>query len=86
MKAATEELADYISSLVKKSVIVTYFDEAHELKLSYWMLLRLVANQNPKTPMWYVFMGTQSSITILNPSPQKSESSDSTQLSAFHAI
>ena len=73
MKTATENLANYASSLTKKSIVVTYFDEAHELKLSYWMLLRLVANQNSKTPMWYVFMGTQLSITTLNPAPQDSE-------------
>jgi hypothetical protein len=78
MKTATENLANYTSSLTKKSVVVTYFDEAHELKLSYWMLLRLVANQNPKTPMWYVFMSTKSSITTLNLAAQDSESSDLT--------
>ena len=74
MKTATEALAKFASTLTKKPVVVTYFDEAHELKLSYWMLLRLVANQDPKTSMWYVFMGTQSSITTLNPAPQDSES------------
>jgi hypothetical protein len=64
MKSSTKALATFVSSLLpQKPVVVTYFDEAHELKLSYWILLRLVASQDHKIPMWYVFMGTQSSIT-----------------------
>jgi hypothetical protein len=76
-KKATEDLTTFITSLTpQKPVVVTYFDEAHELKLSYWMMLRILNVQNRGTPMWAVFMGTQSSIIYLSPAPKDSESSD----------
>ena len=52
---------------------VTYFDEAHELELSFWVLLRLLQAQEPSTRMWYVFMGTKSSISYYAPTPENRE-------------
>ncbi len=78
-KEATNDLTAFVCKRIpQKPVVVTYFDEAHELKLSYWMLLRLLSYQDHATPMWAVFMGTQSSITYLSPASQDSECSDST--------
>ena len=86
-KGATNALTTFTSSLTPQNpVVVTYFDEAHELKLSYWMLLRLLTNQDRETPMWAVFMGTQSSITYLSPAPQDSECSDSTSSTISYTI
>jgi hypothetical protein len=74
MKSSTKSLAAFVNQLFPKTpLVVTYFDEAHELKLSYWMLLRLASSQDHKIPMWYASMGTQSSLTYLSPSPQDSE-------------
>ena len=77
IKEATEALTMFASSLTpQKPVVVMYFDEAHELKLSYWKLLRLLNVQDRETPMWAVFMGTQSSIIYSSPAPRDSECSD----------
>ena len=48
---------------------MTYFDEAHELQILFWILLRLLSHQPLATAMWYVFMGTKSSISYFSPSP-----------------
>ena len=79
-RKATEDLTTFTSSLTPENpVVVTYFDEVHELKLSYWMLLHLLNVQDRKIPMWAVFMGTQSSIIYLSPAPKDSECPDLTQ-------
>ena len=55
---------------------ITYFDEAHELDNRFWILLRLLSHQSRSTRMWYVFMGTKSSISYFAPTIDRSESSD----------
>ena len=50
-------------------ICVTYFDEAHELGIQFWILLHLLSHQPPATEMWYVFMGTKSSFSYFSPSP-----------------
>ena len=86
-KKATNALTAFASSLTpQKPVVVTYFDEAHELKLSYWMLLRLLNNQDREIPMWAVFMGTHSSITYSSPAPRDGECSDSAWLTISYIL
>src|SRR5580700_5199244 len=60
-KQATENLVKFVTALSpQKSLLVTYFDEAHELELLFWILLRLLTNQDKSVSMWYVFMCTKS--------------------------
>jgi hypothetical protein len=73
VKASTEALAKFVTELHPAMVIVTYFDEAHELDTLFWVLLRLLSNQPEGTPMWYVFMATKSSVSYFNPIAAKSE-------------
>jgi len=75
-KKATEDLMQFIQALSpgKNPLCVTYFDEAHELELRYWIVLRLLQAQASSTRMWYVFMGTKSSISYYNPAPENRES------------
>jgi len=70
-KNATQDLMEFLSTLQlnKYPLCVTYFDEAHELKLCFWILLRLLYNQDSLTKMWYVFIGTKSNISYYAPSP-----------------
>lgn len=74
-KKASEDLMRFISGLFpgENPPCVTYFDEAHELDTNFWCLLRLLQSQAPSMKMWYVFMGTKSSISYYAPSPEKSE-------------
>ena len=69
---ATQNLMEFISGLnpESKPLCVTYFDEAHELGSHYWVILRLLSNQSPSTKMWYVFLGTKSSVSYYAPSPK----------------
>jgi hypothetical protein len=75
-KKATEALMQFVQALFpgEAPLCVTYFDEAHELELCFWILLRLLQSQAPSTKMWYVFMGTKSSISYYAPTPENSES------------
>jgi hypothetical protein len=68
-KKATEQLMDFLSIVQGDFPCVTYFDEAHELGTSFWVLLHLVQSQNPDIRMWYVFMGTKPSFSYYSPSP-----------------
>jgi hypothetical protein len=75
-KGATEDLAAFIWTLLpgeESPLCVTYFDEAHELSQAFWSLLRLLQFQALSTKMWYVFMGTKSSISYYAPTPQNGE-------------
>jgi len=86
---ATEDLATFASSLTpQKPVVVTYFDEADELKVSFWILLRLIIKQAEKTCMWYVFVGTELDISLLTPAPtpDQSESLDFTYLTISQGV
>ncbi|KAF8331451.1 uncharacterized protein EI90DRAFT_3057981 [Cantharellus anzutake] len=49
---------------------VTYFDEAHELGMCFWIMLRLLQNQDESVRMWYVFMGTKASVAYFAPRSQ----------------
>ena len=48
-----------------------YFDEAQELKKGFWMILRLLCEQQraTSTKMWYIFMGTKYSVSWYAPVP-----------------
>ena len=74
-KAATEKLIKFVAKLEPECppLCVTYFDEADGLELSFWVLLRLLSNQDKLTAMWYVFMATKSSINHFSSSSKKSE-------------
>jgi hypothetical protein len=74
-KAATEGLMTFLKGLFpdENPLCVSYFDEAHELELTFWILLRLLQAQDPSIKMWYVFMGTKSSISYYAPTPHKRE-------------
>jgi hypothetical protein len=75
-KKATENLMQFISTVLPdEKLCVMYFDEAHELGASYWILLRLLYNQHVPTRMWYVFMGTKlGSFYYYAPNPDNSQS------------
>jgi hypothetical protein len=74
---ATEALVNFLATIDsgESALCVTYFDEADELGLHFWVLLRLLSNQDELTAMWYVFMATKSSVSYFNPIAEKSESS-----------
>ncbi|KAF8726091.1 hypothetical protein AX14_008074 [Amanita brunnescens Koide BX004] len=71
-RAAVEALMEFLINLYhgEQPLCVTYFDEAHELKTRFWILLRLLNHQPKTTRMWYVFMGTKSSISSFTPPSQ----------------
>ena len=73
---ATTDLMEFIQSLSsdKQPLCVTYFDEAHELGVSFWVMLRLLQAQDVSVGMWFVFMGTKSSISYYAPAPENCES------------
>jgi hypothetical protein len=68
-RAAVEALMEFLTNLYggEQPLCVTYFDEAHELKMRFWILLRLLSHQPRMMRMWYVFMGTKSSISYFTP-------------------
>ena len=68
---ATEDLMEFIKSLSsdEQPLCVTYFDEAQELDVSIWLMLRLLQAQHASIGMWFVFMGTKSSILFRAPAP-----------------
>lgn len=80
-KCHAEHAADAISDLVsfvtgltpQKPLFVLYIDEARELKVSSWILLRLLGYQDRHTSMWAVLMDTKSSVSFFHPPPQNSE-------------
>ncbi|KAF8268647.1 hypothetical protein EI94DRAFT_1800166 [Lactarius quietus] len=71
-REAVEALMSFLTDLGVGSspICVTYFDEAHELELWFWILMRLLSHQPLATAMWYVFMGTKSSVSYFSPSAQ----------------
>jgi hypothetical protein len=73
---ATEALMQFIGELFpgENPLCVTYFDEAHELQDAFWMLLRILQAQAFSVRLWYVFMGTKSSISYYSPQPENRES------------
>lgn len=75
-RGAVEALMSFLTDLHvgPSPICVTYFDEAHELGIQFWILLRLLSHQPLATEMWYVFMGTKSSISYFSPSPRHCES------------
>jgi len=76
VKQATKDLMQFIQDLFPEEtpLCLTYVDEAHELKLCFWIFLRILQSQESSMKMWYVFMGTKSSISYYAPSPENSES------------
>ena len=75
-RGAVDALMSFLTKLDDgpSPICVTYFDEAHELGIQFWILLRLLSHQRPATEMWYVFMGTKSSVSYFSPSPRHCES------------
>ena len=75
-RGAVEALMLFLNNLHvgPSPICVTYFDEAHELGIQFWILLRLLSHQPLAAEMWYVFMGTKSSISYFSPSPRNCES------------
>ena len=68
VKQAVGELMAFITeNYGKQSLCVTYFDEAHELEILFWILLRLLNHQDMEKKMWYVFMGTKLNISYFIP-------------------
>ncbi|KAF8515975.1 hypothetical protein BU17DRAFT_76734 [Hysterangium stoloniferum] len=61
--------AKKVTEDLPRALCVTYFDEAHESDLCFWVLLRLLQYQESSTRMWYVFMGTKSSLSYYAPRP-----------------
>ena len=71
-KEATKNLMKFLSTLhPPQDLCVTYFDEAPELGRLLWILLRLLAKQEPSTKAWYVFIGTKLSLSYYNPHPPR---------------
>ena len=68
-KNATKDLMRFLS----QSLCVTYFDEAHWMDSTLWVLLRVLQYQDRRLGMWYIFMGTKSSVTYYAPGPSDSE-------------
>lgn len=85
-RVAVETLMAFLDSLYpgERPLCVTYFDEAHELQLLFWILLRLLSHQPTTIKMWYVFMGTKSSISYFTPPPGDSMSSNISPMLISH--
>ncbi len=62
----------FLSKIEPEACCVMYFDEAHDLDKALWVLLRLVQYQEPWIKMWYIFMGTKSSVSYYAPNPSDS--------------
>ena len=75
-KGATEALTEFVAALGgnESHLCVTYFDEADELDMQFWVLLCLLGNQDELTAMWYVFMATKSRVTYFAPMNKDCES------------
>ena len=75
-KKSTEELMEFIATIgPEPTVCVTYFDEAGQLSMGFWIMLRLLSNQDKTTAMWYVFMATKSSVKTFDPEAHESKCS-----------
>ena len=85
-RAAVEALMEFLTNLYRgeQPLCVTYFDEAHELEMRFWILLRLLSHQPRMTRMWYVFMGTKSSMSYFTPPSQDCVSSIFPLALVFH--
>jgi hypothetical protein len=64
----------FLSSIQPGALCVTYFDEAHGMDKALWVLLRVLHYQELTRRMWYIFMGTKSSISYYAPNPSDSPS------------
>lgn len=81
-KEASDNLMKFLSTVLpEKQICVMYFDEAHELGVLFWILLRLVQHQAPSPEMepslmqmWYAFIGTKSSVSFYAPRPSQCQS------------
>ncbi|KAF8525579.1 hypothetical protein BU17DRAFT_74439 [Hysterangium stoloniferum] len=78
-KKATEDLVKFLSTIQPRALCVTYFDEAHELDLCFWVLLRLLQSQESSTRMWYVFIAPSQAFPITLTSDQPSPDLDKKQ-------
>jgi hypothetical protein len=67
VKKATADLMGFLDTIYTRALSVTYFDEAHKLGLCFWVLLRLLYNQESSIRLWYVFMGTKLSLSYYAP-------------------
>ena len=73
VKKATADLMGFLNTIYPQALSVTYFDEAHELGVCFWVLLRLLFNQESSIRLWYVFMGTKSSLSYYAPRPSNGQ-------------
>jgi hypothetical protein len=69
VKMATENLVNFLAETYPQSnqLCVTYFDEVDTIDLLFWILLRVLSNQNEGVVMWYVFMATKSGVQDFSP-------------------
>jgi hypothetical protein len=74
-KKATQDLMKFIVRLGsdQSAICLTYFDEATELGILFWIMQQLLSNQDEVTSMWYVFMMTKSSVDTFDPVPERSK-------------
>jgi hypothetical protein len=77
MRKPVQDLVKFLTTvnLGKKALYMTYFDEADQLGLLFWIMLRLLSNQYESTPMWYVFMATKSSVSYFHPAADQCQCS-----------
>ncbi len=73
IQSATRDLMTFLSSIKPRTLCVTYFDEAHGMDRTLWVLLRLLQYQDTFLRMWFIFMGTKSSIPYCAPGPNDSQ-------------
>ncbi|KAF8329739.1 uncharacterized protein EI90DRAFT_1339440 [Cantharellus anzutake] len=69
VKEAFEDLMAFIETLTS-DICVTYFDEAHELQMCFWIMMHLLHAQDQSKKMWHVFIATKSPISYSSPSPR----------------
>lgn len=66
----------FLSRIRPHSLCVTYFDEAHGMDSTLWVLLRLLQYQDMRLKMWCIFVETKSSTssTYYAPAPGPNDS------------
>jgi hypothetical protein len=73
---ATKDLMAFISKIspAEDRLCITYWDEVDELRSLFWIIMRLLNNQEPGVKMWNIFMATKSSLSVFFPVSEKSKS------------
>jgi hypothetical protein len=68
-----QDLTKFLSTINGGDICLIYFDEAHELGLCFWILLRLLRSQASLTKILFVFVGTKSDISYYSPIPDRGQ-------------